>query len=119
MKTSQKHFEIFEKEVKHWVKEFGLTGWQIYFRHGGTDKGSFAGCSSNLAGKAATFFLAKNWDDVIVPLTEKNIKKSALHEVIHLVFARLSALNSARYVSEDECTEAEEEVVNIFMNYLK
>jgi len=117
IKTTQKHFEIFKKEVRKWVDIFQLNGWQIYFKHK-TNKTDFGGLATILKNKVATFFFTQSFDDAVCSFTEEAIKKTARHEVIHLLLARLSCLVSERFVSENEVEEAEEEIVNILVNYI-
>lgn len=119
MKTSQRHFKIFKKECQRWIKGFNLSNWQVYFKHlkfRGEVK-AFARLKSNLSSHTATIFLNKDWEKDL--LTDERIKKSARHEVMHLLLARLGELSRSRYVTPTEFIEAEEEIVNRLVNYFR
>lgn len=117
MKTTNKHFEIFKKEVKKWMNEFKIGGWEVYFKINEEDKESLSGCSWNLKGKVCTFELNRNWPEGD-KVDNNNIKKSALHEVLHLVIAKITTMAVRRYVNRDQVEEAEEEAVNTLINYI-
>lgn len=113
MKTTDKHFKIFKKECERLIKEFGLIGWEVCIVHQETSKNSFADFQPDLVGKVATIRLNTEWDNTIKPLTEQALKVSAKHEVIHLLLARLSVNAQCRFLTSDDLTEAEEELVRI------
>ena len=65
----------------------------------------------NLVGRVATMFFTKDWNDSVRRIAESEIAQTAKHEMLHLLLSRLSELAVSRYVTEDQITEAEEELV--------
>ncbi len=114
-KVSKRQFELFKKECKKWIDIFELNNWNVAYMQNKTKK-SFAYCHTNVTHYKATIHLCKVWDDEVVKLTDENIKKTALHEILHLLLSRLSDYGYARFVADDEMTEAEEELVNKLIN---
>lgn len=117
MIPTKKHLEIYKKWVKYWMDEFKIGGWDVYFEIDKSDKENIAGCKWNLKGKTCTFDISCGWGKVN-PLSEKNIKESALHEVLHLAMANLVTLANRRYINQDQLEEAQEEAVFILSNYI-
>lgn len=118
MKPTKKHFEIFKKECLKWIDRLELNGWEIQF--GWTEKeGVFSSLGGKLIGRTVTFFLCKDWSNTITPLTESNIRKTAKHEVIHLLLLRFTINAVSRYVTSDELEEAEEEIVRKLEKIIK
>lgn len=118
MKTTKKHFLIFKKEVLKFIDRFELNNWEICF--GLTTKTDIlSSLAIRLSGYIATFFLCENWDNRVMPLTEENVRKTAKHEVIHLLLARLAVNGAERFITPDQLTEAEEEVVRKLESIIK
>ena len=109
MKTTHKHLEIFKKECLKWQDKFELHNWELNFRWQHSDE-SRASINTNLNGYVATIFLSEEWNSYN-EITEKDIKLTAKHEMIHLLLARMDAVTRARFVSIDEAIEADEETV--------
>ena len=114
-KVSKRQFELFKKECKKWIDIFELNNWDVAYMQNKTKK-AFAYCNTNVTHYKATMHFCKVWDDEVVKLTDENIKKTALHEILHLLLSRLSDYGYARFVADDEMTEAEEELVNKLIN---
>lgn len=110
MKTTKTHFKIFKKECQKWIDAWGIRDWQVYYET--TDiKGIFGQFKSDYKNRVATIVLCKDWDDALTPLTNEEIRRIAKHETIHLLFAEMSTIGSARCVTADELDEAEHKVV--------
>ncbi len=119
MKVTEKHFKIFKDECLRLQKEWGLTGWRIYFKHHKPEiRDAFATIRCNLENKVASIFLTKEWATEHRPLNEDELKKTAKHEMIHLVLDRLYILGINRFSREIEMKEANEEIVNILMKVI-
>jgi len=98
--TTPAHFEIFKKECLKWIDFFELNEWKIYFLHLLEDKDRQAACLFNAYTTNATLLLSVNWEHD--KPTNDWIKQVALHEVIHLLLAKLQEKAMERYVSEAE-----------------
>jgi len=102
-------FEVFKKEFKKWQQRFGLNGWKVYFKHEPLDS-AFAEIETNLDGMVATVILNSKLPDKDKPF--KEVKRSAKHEAIHLLTARLEYNGRARFSSSAEIYESAEELNN-------
>lgn len=103
-----KDFELFQSEFKKWQQLFGLTGYKVYFKYEPLDK-SFADISINQGSMVATVSVNSELSDKDKPY--KDIKRSAKHEALHLLVARLEHNGKYRYTSENEIYESAEELV--------
>ena len=104
MKRNNSEFLQFQKEFKKWQTRFGLNGYQVYFYH------------EDLGDNFADINVIQNKRVATVRLDTKkhadcNIKKSAKHEALHLLCAKLQDCALKRYTSEEEILEADEELV--------
>ena len=107
--SSNKDFELFKREFKKWQKLFGLSGYKVYFKYEPIEK-SFADVTINQADMVVTVRLNSNLLDKNKPF--KDARKSAKHEAIHLLIARLEHNGRYRYIPECEMDEASEELVH-------
>jgi hypothetical protein len=103
-----KDLALFQSEFKKWQRLFGLTGYKVYFEYEPFDN-SFADISINQGDMVVTVRLNSKLPDKDKP--HKDIKRSAKHEAIHLLVARLEKNGRYRYTSETEIYEATEELV--------
>ncbi len=85
--TSASHFKYFEKRVKHWVRELGLTNYEITVSHEDLkdQEDTLACIRSQYIGKVAHILLSKDWgnDDI----NNKVLDRTAYHEVLHLLLS--------------------------------
>ncbi len=115
--TSATHFKYFEKRVKHWVKELGLTSYEIAVSHENLkdQEDALACIRANYMGKAAHILLNKDWGDD--DITNKILDRTAYHEVLHLLLFPLIAYVEKRFdVSSFDVNSAEHEVVRRLEN---
>lgn len=121
MKLTKKHFDLFKSECLKWIDGFELNNWEIYFSW--QEKEEFrATTKSKLSGYVATIFLSRDWEfqEALEGTNlENEIKKSAKHEIIHLLLARLSTNGAVRFISLDDCQESEEELVRKLEKIIK
>ena len=92
-------FKEFQKIFATYQKRFGLNGYRTYFKNE-PDANSFANINVNQENMIAT-----------INISSKGCLKSAKHEALHLLVGRLAYYAEARYVTEREIMEAEEELV--------
>ena len=99
MKTTKKDFELFKKECKKWIKYYGLTDWDVSFFHTESEtEGFLAKTVASLPAMAADIFLSKNWTDKYYSVGE--IKSTAHHEVLELLFMPLHILSENRFIRD-------------------
>jgi len=103
-----KDFSDFQKYFKEYQKEFGLNGYEVYFKYEPLEK-NFAEIRFGERTQVAIVVLNSNLPDKDKPF--KDIKQDAKHEAIHLLLYRLESSAKWRYASEAEMDEAVEELV--------
>ena len=117
-KTTKRHFEIFQKEALLWIDRFGLTEWRIDFFHG--DNQSFppdscrAWFDADVGGLVAMIGLAADWGGD--KITDKLLRQSAMHEVLHVLMAQMSWLADYRFPTKGAFLEEEHKVIRRFEN---
>lgn len=114
-RTTKKQFDLFKKHCLHYQKVFGLVSWRLYFKIGNMENESAYGeTDADVDGHYAAIHIEKYTN-----MSAKEIKETALHEIIHIVLARYRRDAFSRHTTSREICEAEEEVVNTFENILK
>ena len=108
MKIPPKDFEIFKKECLRLQKEWGLSGWHIYFAFKPLGD-RLAQTKAMLLGRKAEMTLSSEIPDDVYGVD--NPLLSAKHEMLHLLLWRLSANAYSRFINKEELEEAEEETV--------
>lgn len=98
METKKKHFKFFKKRCRHWLEHFGLNRYEVYFEHKKCN--NVAEIYYNIAGGIATIRL--NTNPVGISPSRGELDKTAFHEVLELLLARLNVLAKCRYVCESE-----------------
>lgn len=114
MKTTKKHYRIFREECQKLAKKFGLSDWKIYFEHASIP-GNRANCTWDIEGYVCTIRLGKDWNTVP---TKRGAKAAAIHEVLHIVTARLGSLARCRYISKEEIEIEEERLAHILQRVI-
>lgn len=106
MKTVTKaQLDYFCERVTYWLKEFGVTGYTVFFDW--TDVDCSAQILISAEGRGLTFKLPHKLKETSRPA----LNHSALHEVVHASLANLCWLGLERHVSQKQLEMAEEEVV--------
>ena len=103
------NFDDFKRYFKEYQREYGLNGYQVYFKHMILED-SFADIEVNQSAMVATVRFNKK-----LPPKDKefnDVKKTAQHEVLHLLIHKLENLARCRYIDGSEIYEACEELVN-------
>jgi len=105
----QRDFLLFQKTFKEYQKLFGLTGYKVYFKYEPID-GAFASITCAQNDMVATVRLNSKLPDK--DGRHKDIRGSAIHEVLHLLLMRLEIIAKCRYVASEEIYESVEEIVH-------
>ena len=117
-KTTKKHFKLFKREVKKWIRIYGLKDWEIRITHGyEAIPNSRASISSDLTGRLARIGLSAEWDEEW-DLSDEELKLCAFHEVSELLICPLLINARARYISPEELEEAGHYIVRTLENVL-
>ena len=91
MKTTTAHFKLFCDEATYWLRELGVTDWHVVFKHQ-LCKGEYSNVHYQFTSRKARISLSTSFDQEV---TTEKLKESALHEVLHLVFAELTSFAEA------------------------
>lgn len=112
MKTTATDFTYFKKQCEKWICKFGLTDWEVAFDHTDCNDGTLASCSANTEGqKIATLSLEKDWPNDVV--NKESLSRTALHEVLHLLFSDLTCLCGKRFgITEYMLNQLEHSLLN-------
>ena len=103
-----KDFFLFQKHFKRYQKLFNLLGYRVYFKQEPIE-GEFANITINQGEMVATVRFNSHIPDEDKP--NKDIRRSAKHEALHLLIGRLELNGFSRFTSENEISEASEELV--------
>lgn len=110
MKVTNKQFAFFKMCCKQYIDLFALGNWEVGYKLE-TLEGNRAECRWKLNGYVATIFLNDTWTGSVGRLSNKQLRSCALHEVTHLLLARLLSNAGARFIQESDLLESTEEVV--------
>jgi hypothetical protein len=106
LKTTKKQFEIFKEECEKWIDYFGLKNWQVEYEHVEIERGRAQACF-NCVGGVAVLSLDIDWDESSDFVNDKNVRKSAFHEVCELLFGRINDMVGQRWGLIEEDVEEE------------
>lgn len=90
-KTTKKDFEFFCTCCAEYIDKLKLGDWHVVYKHADLREHSFAAsCEWHIEHRYATLTLATYWGPDN-PITDNEIRRSALHEVLHLLLADMHA----------------------------
>jgi len=98
MITTDKHFEMFVKECKHWIDYWAMKQWRIEFRHGDFVEDTRANFEYHWASMSAYIALEEYWEGC-VEVTDREIAEVAFHEVAEIMLSPIAQ------VASDHCNE--------------
>jgi hypothetical protein len=104
----KREFETFKAECRKWVKRFGLTDWKLAFHFEKVDRG-LAGINHDYEGKIARVSLNPFQENC--KRRDVDVRRSARHEILHLLLGELHYLNGKRIVSDNMWEAAEHGVI--------
>jgi hypothetical protein len=121
MKTTDKHFKIFQKECQKWIDIFELNNWHVRYEHKKLE-GREAQMDKNISSYNTTICL--NLEIQYGSFKETNtlseyLKKLAKHEVLHILLGRLSYAGESRDYTTRDMQAAEEELVIKLIKIIK
>ncbi len=108
--TTKKDFQIFSKEAEKWIKLFNLSDWRVSLFHKSGEENALASFSAYPIDKVASLFLEPDWQDNVI--NNHSLKKRAFHEVLHVLFARLTFLGGLRYIMPDDIGNEEHAIIH-------
>ena len=108
MKVTKEQFILFKRACQYWVKEFGLTDYEIDYEYRRINSYYFQGYRAlvkyDTDVRAASIILYRNWNmgkfaDKKIPNSE--IERTAFHEVYHLLLADLLEAPKRKRLKEE------------------
>jgi len=100
MKTTAKHFKIFRNEVIRLYEALGLKDYSLEIEIADLSENTNARLKYDAPAKSALIQIAS--DRRPEYMTDMEIKKSAKHEIAHLLTADLSHLAICRFLNDGE-----------------
>ena len=110
-----KEFAAFKVECKRWQVLFGLQDWRLCYSFEHVEDG-LAGINCDFEGRIASVFL--NPFQERCTKREVDVRRSARHEMLHLLLAELQYLNGRRLVSDNTWQAAEHGVIRRLESFL-
>ncbi len=110
-------FTNFQEYCILFRKQFGLFNWNLVFDHRDlSSEDALAQVDWDFCGHSARVTLStvwSHWDNMDV---KAELKRVALHEMIHLILARYQEYATRRWGSPSDMDEALEEVIRLIEN---
>ncbi len=110
-------FARFVEQVGVWLVRFGVSEWQIDYRHEQLAPSTSAEVEFDNEGKSATFRLNECVESSSDHLVD--VDALALHEVLHLILADFAWVASRSRDRDEIVISHEHEVINRLMRVLK
>jgi len=121
--TSKLDFEYFSKKVRYYIKQFGLSDYEIVLIHkdledeGEPLSNSTAGVKMNANSKSATFYLNKDWGDG--ELDRKALERAAIHEVGHILLCDYYWCAATRFgITSEQIGGVEHAIIRRLENFI-
>jgi hypothetical protein len=100
--TTKTQFNLFRRDVKKWLKNFGLTDWEIYVSHEALPPDVIGLCSWDAPNRVCYIQFCTEWDNENVSLTDLEIRCVAFHEVFHMLTCELYDMAMSRSIEEEK-----------------
>lgn len=114
MKTTKKDFHLFMEACTIYLDKLGLKEWSVFYNHAVLED-AYATTAWKLSGYVATITLNQEWDD-LRPKSDREIRRVALHEALHLLLAPIAAEASERYTTQLQLEVAEHQAIRRLEN---
>lgn len=105
-KTTQRDLRLFEEACRYWWKRLGLIEVGLIIRHGRLR--AWAEVTINWESRCAIATLGQ---EVPKEWTDRDIRESGLHEMLHVLMARICYPASRRTSSQEDLEQFEESIV--------
>jgi len=110
VRTTKKQFRVFEKECRRWLDKLSLSSWAVQIVHAEiSDDSVFADCRTIDNNRAAALRMNTVVDIYRETLTDKFIRRYAIHEVLELLISGCGGI--MRQVASSEIVERETHMV--------
>ena len=114
MKITQKQFNIFKKECKKWIKEFGLYDSKYYFSHEESEEDhviAYCQYPKSFDDRVFTLILNKEIDADFIK--DKDIRRSAFHEVMESMLYPMYYYATQRFIDCESINSENHRIIRI------
>lgn len=110
-----KNFKLFKKYIKYYHNLLDINNWNIecVFEEN-KESDHYATCFVSLQDKMVTY----TYVETSIELQPLDIKKIALHEVLHCLLWKLQELAESRYIQEKDIPETTHSIIKILENLI-
>lgn len=112
MRTTRKHFEVFEREVRKWVDRFHLGRWDLAIAHMECGDDEEASCHARPNLLVARITLNTTWPEDSATLTNDAVRLAGRHEVGELLLMPLTAELIVAGVGQEKIQKLTHEVIH-------
>jgi hypothetical protein len=109
---TEKQVKYFIAEVQKWCRFFSIADYEVKIDDGG-DCDNYADCTANVSNRYAIISVTKEWPN---EPTNKQISRTAFHEVCELLLMELGTLAETRFVSETSLEIARHRIIRTLEN---
>ena len=112
-KVTKETVKIFANGIKDFMTHLGLGDWEITLKQEDlTNLGdnTLACVAGDIDNCVAAFEIAENWPETEAQVKD-NIRKTALHECLHVLLYRYDRLAQDRFTTEKQLADAEHDVI--------
>jgi hypothetical protein len=112
-KVTKETVKLFATGIKDFMTYLGLGDWDITLKQEDLSElgsGAVAAVGCDIENCLATFDIEQNWPDT-EPQERDNVRRIALHEVLHVLFHRYDDLARDRHVTAKQLLDAEHDVI--------
>lgn len=110
MKLRKSHFNLFKKYCRSWIDTFCIKNWDIDYDFGAIAD-SEAVVSKNYMGCRVNVKLADEIELSNNKTIEYTLNEVAKHEMLHILIGNLVMLAGSRFITRDELSKSEEELI--------
>lgn len=116
LKTTKTDFEKFQKYCAKWRLKLGLQDWALFYEHFDLED-AYGRTYWRTADHAATVQFCKKWDQMR-PLSDRELERLAVHELLHVVMAPLMSEAEYRYSTEEAIQANEHSIARLLEEVL-
>ena len=114
-RPSEGQAKEFDTYIQHWQKVLNLGDWRLERGRKHATRGAMAEVSCDSGARLATYRLGDWGGDEINP---ESLRKTALHECLHVFLFDLIAVAQDRLATPDQLEVAEHRVINVLERVL-
>lgn len=110
--TTEKHFEIFQKECLYWIKKLSLLRFEFFFANDEIE--DRADVSINDSSKIVIITLSKKWYNI--EPTSKTIRRCAFHEICEVLLNKICEIALRRDFKVNDLEAETHSIIRLMEN---